>query len=146
MDDARLWQPVIGDPGEFIPRSFILLAASAQRLDPQYAGMVAQGGQGLEIGRDGEVRVEPAHHLPQPLALFRNALVPAPPEFLLDFLELGLRPLAPGLAPQLKPPRRERPQMWVKPRKSKVSGLPAPRLARSAEARRPNSISRVLSA
>src|SRR5689334_908918 len=64
--------------------------------------MVAQSGQRLEVGRDGEVRIEPAYHLSQPLALFRNALVPAPPEFLLDFLELGLRPLAPGLAPQLE--------------------------------------------
>src|SRR5690349_6082727 len=102
MDDAWLRQPVVGDPREFIPRGLVLLTASAQRLDPQDADMVAQGGQGLEIGRDGEVRVEPAHDLPQPLALFRNALVPAPPEFLLDFLELGPRPLAPGLTPQLK--------------------------------------------
>ncbi len=40
---------------------------------------------------------------------------------------------------------RDLPQMKVKPRKSKVSGLPSPRCARSAAAWRPNSIRRVLS-
>ena len=42
-------------------------------------------------------------------------------------------------------PRRDLPQMKVKPRKSKVSGLPSPRWARLAAAKRPNSIRRVLS-
>ncbi len=36
------------------------------------------------------------------------------------------------------------PQQCVKPRKSKVSGLPCPRRLRLARAKRPNSISRVL--
>jgi hypothetical protein len=44
-----------------------------------------------------------------------------------------------------KRPLRVRPQMWVKPRKSKVSGLPSPPALRLAAAKRPNSISRVLS-
>ena len=34
-----------------------------------------------------------------------------------------------------KPPRRDRVQIWVKPRKSKVSGLPSPRAARAVAAR-----------
>ena len=42
-------------------------------------------------------------------------------------------------------PRRVLPQMNVNPRKSKVSGLPSPRWPRFAAAKRPNSISRVLS-
>ena len=41
-------------------------------------------------------------------------------------------------------PRRVRPQMWVKPRKSNVSGLPSLSLARCAAAKRPNAISRGL--
>src|SRR5712691_3731500 len=42
-------------------------------------------------------------------------------------------------------PCRVRPQIWVKPRKSNVSGLPSPSLARRAAAERPNVISRVFS-
>src|SRR3954466_2746682 len=44
-----------------------------------------------------------------------------------------------------KVPRRDRPQMWVNPRKQNVSGLPSPRWARRSAAKRPNSIRRVLS-
>src|SRR3982750_1235866 len=44
-----------------------------------------------------------------------------------------------------KVPRRDRPQMWVNPRKRKVSGLPSPRWARRSAAKRPNAIRRVLS-
>ena len=42
-------------------------------------------------------------------------------------------------------PRRDLPQMKVKPRKLKVSGLPSPRRLRLSAAKRPNSISRVFS-
>src|SRR6185437_2717424 len=42
-------------------------------------------------------------------------------------------------------PRFDRPQMKVKPRKVKVSGLPSPRRLRLSSAKRPNSISRVFS-
>src|SRR5215467_1529814 len=42
-------------------------------------------------------------------------------------------------------PRRDLPQMKVKPRKLKVSGFPSPRTLRSSPAERPNSISRVFS-
>src|SRR5260370_37315427 len=42
-------------------------------------------------------------------------------------------------------PRRDRPQMKVKPRNAKVSGFPSPRSLRSFAAKRPNSIKRVLS-
>jgi hypothetical protein len=43
-------------------------------------------------------------------------------------------------------PARVLPQMKVKPRKLKVSGLPSPRRLRRSAAKRPNSISRVFSA
>src|ERR1700730_17583299 len=42
-------------------------------------------------------------------------------------------------------PRRDVPQMSVKPRKLKVSGLPSPRRARLCAAKRPNAIKRVFS-
>src|SRR3979490_2336875 len=42
-------------------------------------------------------------------------------------------------------PRRDLPQMKVKPRKLKVSGLPSPGRLRFSAAKRPNSISRVFS-
>ena len=45
----------------------------------------------------------------------------------------------------LELPSRSVPQQCVKPRKSNVSGLPCPRLRRLSTAKRPNSISRVLS-
>ena len=41
-------------------------------------------------------------------------------------------------------PRRDLPQMKVKPRKLKVSGLPSPRRLRLFSASRPNSINRSL--
>ena len=42
-----------------------------------------------------------------------------------------------------KDPRRDLPQMKVKPKNAKVSGLPSPRRLRSTAAKRPNSIRRV---
>src|SRR3954468_4694018 len=45
-----------------------------------------------------------------------------------------------------KVPRRDRPQMWVNPRKQNASGLPSPRWARRSAAERPNAIRRVSAA
>ena len=42
-------------------------------------------------------------------------------------------------------PLRVLPQLWVNPRKLKVSGFPSPRLRRSCSAYLPNSIKRVFS-
>ena len=65
---------------------------------------------------------------------------------LLDLAQLGPHPVAPRLPVQARTCRvRVCPAMWVKPRKSKVSGLPRPRRSRFAAAKRPNSMRRVLS-
>jgi hypothetical protein len=84
-----------------------------------------------------------AHHAGQPLALFGNGCKHPPSKLLLDGRKLGPHPVATQTSPDR--PVRVRPQMWAKPRKSKVSGLPSPWALRLAAAKRPNSISLVLS-
>src|SRR5262245_3309590 len=83
--------------------------------------------------------------LRQPTPLFGDRLVHAPPQLLLDLAELCLHAVAPGFPFKLEFPLRVCPQMNTKPRNLKVSGLPSPRRARLAAAKRPNSIRRVLS-
>ena len=71
--------------------------------------------------------------------------MPPPPHLLLNLLELCPHAVTRVFAWTRKPPGRDLPQINVKPRKLKVSGLPSPRRARRAAAKRPNSIRRVLS-
>src|SRR5579883_2719369 len=86
-----------------------------------------------------------SHDLPQPSSLLWNRPVHAPSQDLLHLFELRPHAVAPGPAfdQELTPTRL--PQMKVKPRKLKVSGLPSPRRLRLSAAKRPNSISRVFS-
>src|SRR5271163_3310274 len=63
----------------------------------------------------------------------------------LDLLQLRPHAVASALALQEEPPLRDLPQMKMKPRNLKVSGLLKPRRSRLAAAKRPNSIRRVLS-
>ena len=116
------------------------------------AGRVARDrgrGGGSSRGRavrgHGMTGKEASHHCPQPLALLGLVLVPASPEVFLDLQELRHFPVPSRMAGQQKAPCFDREQIWVKPRKSKVSGLPAPRAARLDAAVLPNSIRHVLS-
>src|SRR5262249_46551631 len=80
----------------------------------------------------------------QPATLIWDSLVHSQPQLRLDFLELRLHTAAPGLPRSWKNPRCDLLQMKVKPRNAKVSGRLTPRFLRLTAARRPNSITRVL--
>ena len=69
----------------------------------------------------------PLQHLLHPSSSPRDGIV----QLHLDRLEPGSQALLHRLAPMTKEPRlRDRVQKCVKPRKSKVSGFPSPRVER----------------
>ena len=80
----------------------------------------------------------------QPVALIWDSLVHSPPQLRLDFLEFRLHAVAPGLPLKLEEASARFTADEVKPRNAKVSGLLTPRFLRLTAARRPNSITRVL--
>src|SRR3954464_12726219 len=83
--------------------------------------------------------------LPQPLPLPGNGLGHPPSQLLLDHPELRLHAVAAGLPIDLEVSSTRLATNEGKAQDAKVSGLPSPRRARFAAARRPNSIRRVLS-
>src|SRR3954463_5380522 len=141
VKDARFGEPVVGDLGDPLPRRAVLLAASPQRASPEVDDVVVECLQGT--AGHGMVVVVAGDDLPQPPSLVGNGLVHPPSQFLLDLRELRLQRRV--FRWIWKSPRRVLPQMNVKPRKVKVSGLPSPRRFRLAAAKRPNSSRRVLS-
>jgi len=102
--------------------------------------------QARAVARHAEVAAMTGHHGPQELALLGNGAVHAPSEFpALTACSVARRRLALVSRRTMNLPFRVCPQQCVKPRKSKVCGLACPRRRRLSRAKRPNSISRVLS-
>jgi hypothetical protein len=69
--------------------------------------MVAERREGANVGWHGVTGEEASHHAAQPLALFSDALVPAPPKVFSDFQQLRHLPVTPCVARQQEatPPR-----------------------------------------
>jgi len=87
----------------------------------------------------------PAQDTAEPLPLFGDRVMASPFEFVLDLVQLAAHPFGDRDPLSMNRPFLVFEQQCLKPRKSNVSGLPRPRLARLRAANRPNSISRVLS-
>jgi len=104
--------------------------------------MVAEGYQGAAVGRHGVIGEEAAHNLPKPQSLFCNWLVPALSQLLLQFTELRLHPVPPGLPAEqefalFRPSTDERkPQKSEGLRFSKSAHLPLTRCKAPEKIRR----------
>jgi hypothetical protein len=112
------------------PGSVSHLATSAKLTSPSVYHPVPELHQGMAISRDGVIPEVSADNLFKPFPLLADRLVHPLTQFLLDLLELCLHAVAPGLPVDQEATRRDVPQMKVKPRKLKVSGLPSPRCRR----------------
>ena len=97
VEDARPWEPVVGERRHPRPRRPILLAASPQRASPESGHVVPEASQRPIVGRNRMVREVAGHHPLQPCPLLGDRLVSTPPQPLLDLLELRLHAVAPGL-------------------------------------------------
>ena len=96
MERAGFREEVSGDTRDALPGYPVGLAAPPERTSPEVEDVVAEGRDGLTIGRDGVVCEEALDNLPQPSSLVGDGLVHSPPQLLLDLLEL--RPRAVGTA------------------------------------------------
>src|SRR5215213_9489228 len=145
MKDPRFREVVVGQLRHPAPQGVVGLTAPPERAPPEPDDLGPEVAECRVVGRHGVVGEEAPDNLRQPAALFGDGLVPPPSQFLLDLPELRPQPIPPGLPLQQEGAAAADAADEVKPRKSKVSGLPSPRRARPAAARRPNSIRRVLS-
>src|SRR5215469_9630516 len=144
MKDARSGKPVVGQFRHPIPREAALLATPPERSTPEVGHVMSERRERPTIGGYRIVSEMACHDLPQPVTLIWDSLVHSQPQLRLDFLELRLHAVAPGLPLKLEESPAHLLQMKVKPRNAKVSGLLTPRFLRLTAARRPNSITRVL--
>src|SRR4051794_2345428 len=97
--DARLGQPLFGDPRDPVPSRVVPMAAPLERAAPEGDDTGPEQGQGRMVRRHGVIGKIAARHLPQPSALARDRVVHPPAQLGLD------RPFAP---PPPQPARRLR--------------------------------------
>ena len=145
MEDDRFREPGVHQLRHLCPRDPIPLASTPQRVPPKVSDVMPEHRQCAAVSRYCMVVEVAADNPSQPLPLLGDRLVHASPHLLFDYLELRPHAVAPSLPFDLELSWRVLPQMKVKPRKLKVSGLPSPRRLRRSAAKRPNSMSRVFS-
>jgi hypothetical protein len=139
-----LGQPALGQLFHAFPRRAISLATPAQGASPEIDDIVAKRREGACVGGHRMVREETSHHSAQPLPCSAMSRCQRRRRSSLISRSSAIFRSRRVWRANRSPPRLDREQIWVKPRKSKVSGLPAPRAARSDAACLPNSIRRVL--
>jgi hypothetical protein len=145
MQDSGLRNPSSQDRGEPIPADPCPLAAVNQYIPPQPSSAPAEDAQLSRVAGNSMVLVVTQHDLSKPRTDFgRTVMLPAL-KFSLDGFQLRDHPLLSRYPPYGECPRGELPTKMGKPRKVRVSGFPSPRCFRFRAARRPNSISLVLS-
>ena len=137
----RLASAVIRFPG-----GLVALAPAPQRAPPVPDHAIPEEARALgywPARRDR--RSSPSRHVSANCPAPRSAHADPSPQVSLISRSLARKRSRRDFRRSWKRPFRERPQMWVKPRKLNVSGLPRPRPLRFVAAWRPNSIRRVLS-
>src|SRR5215472_10649935 len=97
MKDVRFGEPVVGELRNAVPGGTVPLAASSERASPEVGHVLPERRERPTIGRNRVVHEVSSYDLPQPFPLFRDGLVPASPQLLLDLLEFRLHAVAPGL-------------------------------------------------
>src|ERR1700747_75491 len=88
MEDARFWQPGVRQLCHSLPRDPSLVAATPQRAPPEVENMVPECVQCPAVGRHCVVGEVAGDDPVQPSPLFRDRLMHAPLQLLLDLLEL----------------------------------------------------------
>jgi hypothetical protein len=102
MKDARLREPVVGEPFHSLPCGVVPLTASPERASPEVDYMVPESAQGPIVGRDCVIVEEAVHDIPQPGPLFGDRPVHPPSHLFLKFRQLRLHPVAACLAHEQK--------------------------------------------
>src|SRR6266516_1135056 len=97
VEDDRFRKPVVRQLRHPCPCDPILLAAKPPRAPPEVDHMVPEHVQCPRIGGHCVMVEVAADDVPQPLSLFGNWLMHAPPHLLFDHLELRLHAVSPGL-------------------------------------------------
>ena len=90
VKDMRFGEPVVGELRNAIPGGAVPLAASSERAPPEVGHVLPERRERPAIGRNRIVHEVSSHDLPQPFPLFRDRLVHASPQLLLDLLEFCL--------------------------------------------------------
>src|SRR5262249_5013514 len=145
MKDTRFWEPLVNQPVHASPVETRQLAASDEHPMPAFGDLGPECHERSTVRRHRVVIEVAAHDIPKPLPLNRDRLVHGP-----RISSLTIRSFASMRSRRLfrltwNLPAWVLPQMKVKPRKLKVSGLPSPRRLRRSAAKRPNSMIRVFS-
>jgi hypothetical protein len=145
MKDTGLRKKVVSQLFDPAPGHPILLAPTSERAAPKIGDAMPECVQCTTDGRHRVVCKEAGYDLPQSFPLIGDWLMLRRCiSFLISSSVARIRSPR-DFRFRAKRPRRDRPQMNVKPRKLKVSGLPSPHRSRWSAAKRPNSIRRVFS-
>src|SRR6516162_9870806 len=102
MKDARSGKPVVGQFRHPIPREAVLLAATPERSPPEVGHVMPERRERPTICGYCTVSKMACNDLLQPVTLIWDSLVHSPPQLRLDFLELRLHAVAPGLPVKLE--------------------------------------------
>src|SRR6516165_4780277 len=102
MKDARNGKPVVGQLRHPIPREAVLLATTPERSTPEVGHVMPERRERPTICGYRIVSEVACNDLPQPVTLIWDSLVHSPPQLRLDFLELRLHAVAPGLPLKLE--------------------------------------------
>lgn len=125
MCDADRGNPAVDEFLHSRPAELRALASGCQRPMSVIRYLSAKCVNLAPIVRDGIVGGIPAHHAAQPRPLFGDWSMPPSSKLFLHFSEFRSLSIGHGPASQLHPTAEFCPQMWVKPKKSKVSGFPS---------------------
>ena len=94
MTDGRHRQPAVDKTPHTIPKDTAVLAAPRKRAMPESPHLESKYMQRVLVHGHPVISDVSPHHRLQPLALFENGLVHAPPKFGFHRIQLGLQPLA----------------------------------------------------
>jgi hypothetical protein len=99
MKDARLREPVGGEPVHPPPREAVLLATPPQRAQPDALHIIVECSQRSSVGRHCVTGEETSDHLLEPSPLLGDRVMHPPSQLLLDPLERYPHAIAPRGAP-----------------------------------------------
>ena len=97
MKDTRLWEPFVNQPLHPVPVEIGPLAASVKYPMPAFGDLGPECHEGPKVGRDRMVVEVASDDMPQPLPLYWNRLMHAPPHLAFDHPQLRPHAVLPGL-------------------------------------------------
>jgi len=103
MTDSGQWQPAVDQAPHTIPENAAVLAAPRQRAMPEPTDLEPKCPQRRSVHGRPVVSDVATHYRLQPLTLFGNGGVHAPPKVGFHLVQLGLQPFANRLPQHRKP-------------------------------------------